>query len=698
MSVTSNLPRPAARILVPVILLGILLGGVIALLILVSSMTVQRERELVTWQVRMSAVAESQAESMRSQVNRLFTPLRALAENNSVQLYMTELAQGGGPDRAVADAAQRHYLRTLLVFSAQRDGFVEYPQAPPIESNIRRLGHAGLALLDAERRLIATSPDMPPMEGALADRLTALPAAHRGLLDLFPLADGVVVVGAVEPIFAIQADQTPDQLVGYAVGVIPANSEFFAPLRENPRNEGTGVSVLVRIAGGMVEYLSPTGEPLRPLERRLSVTTPNLDVAFAAQRPGDFAEKVNDRGNPVLTTGRAVPDTPWVVVRTIGLEAAMAASDAQMRRNAVYIMLATALTIAFVFAAWRHGATRRLTGLADKYRALADRLEQQQKELRLITDTQSDAVFIVDGEDRIRFANRAFASRLGIGADETVGKQLSALIGPAAAASLRDAIVRCRNDRIEIRQTERGSDSQNPIVLQAIFIPLPKTASELASVLVIEHDITNAIADREHRARMLTQLIDMLMASIDLRDPSAASHSARVAALSRGVAEELGLDEKLIASIEMAGRLVNFGKMLVPPEILTRAGPLTPEERETVSKSLAATADIVATVDFDGPVVQILRTAAERCDGTGPQGLKGANVPIASQIVAAANIFVAAAAPRAYRKVSGLEHALATIQAEAGRGFERRVVSALANFVDNRGGRSLLGFEGQSES
>jgi HD-GYP domain-containing protein (c-di-GMP phosphodiesterase class II) len=152
----------------------------------------------------------------------------------------------------------------------------------------------------------------------------------------------------------------------------------------------------------------------------------------------------------------------------------------------------------------------------------------------------------------------------------------------------------------------------------------------------------------------------------------------------------MALEPSLVAAAELAGRLMNLGKMLVPPELLTRNGPLDRSEREQVRQSIAAAPEILAGVEFDGPVLDALRDAAERWDGSGPRGLTGTQIPVVAQVIAAANLFAAAAVPRAYRSSGGIERAVAELQSQSGTGFDRRIVSALCHLVDNRDGGSLL--------
>lgn len=679
------------RVIALGLIAGALLGTVIAIVVLFRTIEAQREAQFVVWQSRLGQLAEQQALDIDRWVNAHFTTLRAVADNASLQIYMAGLSQSSG-DSDIA-LAQRKFLTDLLTVTAVRNGFSERQPLPAELTNEQQIGHAGIALLAPDRHVIAATDNMPPLDGRLGEALGALPAGHRSLIDFTALADGVVVLGFLEPIYAIQSEPATDQLAGYVLGITRPDADLTAALKLADPHPVTEQSTLVRVEGGMVDYLLPPGSGGVIPQRRLSRDTANLDMAFAVARPGDFAEKIDHAGTSVLTTGRAVAGTPWFVVDTISTEEAFVETDAQARRNGVYVLLGAMLVIAVILAAWRHGSSRRLAALADEYRVLAERYDQQRQRLRVVTDTQSDAITIVDSGGKVQFANRAFAARLGIAAADCVDKPLRSLVGPAASGGNLAAVARCLAEGVEIRETARREDGSEIRVIQTVYVPLPREHQAEPAVLVVEHDVTAAVAERERREKALDQLIAALMAAIDLRDPHAAHQSGRVAALSRGIAEEMGLDGKLVATAETAGRLMNFGKALVPPDLLTRAGKLSPEELEIVRRSIAMTADIVSSVEFDGPVVHALQDASERWDGTGPRGLKGDGISIVARIVAVANAFVAAAIARSYREGAGVDRAIAEIIAEAGAAYDRRVVSALANFIDNRGGRALFGDE-----
>ena len=91
---------------------------------------------------------------------------------------------------------------------------------------------------------------------------------------------------------------------------------------------------------------------------------------------------------------------------------------------------------------------------------------------------------------------------------------------------------------------------------------------------------------------------------------------------------------------------------------------------------------------FDGPVVETLRQMTERWDGNGsPRGLAGADILVTARIVSVANAFVAILNPRAWRPGANFDDALEMLLDGCGTAFDRSVVAALINRLDNHGGR-----------
>lgn len=672
-------------------------GGVMvalaAVFLILRFVDAQFAHDLRAWQTRLGIVADSRLAALDDWRAGKAAALTDLAENASLQIYLTEIQLAAGdPARATAAEAQREYLANLLAATAARAGFDGRLTGPDIRANVRRVGTGGLALLDAENGVVAATPAMPPIEGHLAAEAARAGTAPR-LIDIHLGADGRPAIGFAAPVFAVQGAASPAARVGRLVGVMPLTDDFFDRLRQPGATAETAETYLVRRDGTTIAYLTPLLDGSAPLAKRLAADTEDLAAAFAMAQPGGFALRRDYRDREVLVTGRAVAATPWTLVHKIDRAEALAETDARGRRLLVYLLLALAVAGGVALALWRHGASRRAATAARRYAALARRHARQGRLLRLVTDSQPDPIFILDADGRYRFANAAAASEAGIDADEMIGKTPASVLGPAAARRHDDPWRRAlAGEKVRAGPTAIHETAASPRRIVATrYIPVAEPEGAASGALVVERDISAEITERERRERSLAHTVRALVTLVDRRDPFAADHSARVARIARAIALEMDLDPVLADTAERAGSLMNIGKILVPAELLTKDGRLTDDEIRRVRDGLQASADLLEGIEFDGPVVQTLRQLQEHVDGGGhPDGLAGSDILVTARIVAVANAFVALVSPRAWRPGVTVDAALDDLLSQAGRAYDRSVVAALISYLDNHGGRAAL--------
>ncbi len=99
------------------------------------------------------------------------------------------------------------------------------------------------------------------------------------------------------------------------------------------------------------------------------------------------------------------------------------------------------------------------------------------------------------------------------------------------------------------------------------------------------------------------------------------------------------------------------------------------------------TVDCIAKA-FDVPIVETLRQILEAWDGSGtPLGLKGQEILKSARVIAVANAFVGLVSPRAYRNGLDFDGAVDALLKDSAHKFDRSVVAALVNYLDNQGGR-----------
>ncbi len=173
--------------------------------------------------------------------------------------------------------------------------------------------------------------------------------------------------------------------------------------------------------------------------------------------------------------------------------------------------------------------------------------------------------------------------------------------------------------------------------------------------------------------------LEALARTMDARDPHTSEHSARVAAISLEIADQLGLRPDEREALRCSGLLHDLGKIGVDDRILRKPGPLTEDEWEEERRHPMIGFQMVKDVPFLALSLPGIRHHHERWNGQGyPDGLKGEAVPLQARIIAVADTFEAMTADRPYRKSFSFEFAVQTIQQCAGSQFDPAVADAFA--------------------
>ncbi len=150
--------------------------------------------------------------------------------------------------------------------------------------------------------------------------------------------------------------------------------------------------------------------------------------------------------------------------------------------------------------------------------------------------------------------------------------------------------------------------------------------------------------------------------SIESSDRYTFGHCERVARNAVATARVLGLDDQEETTILLGAYLHDVGKVGVPHEILSKAGPLTREEREVVQLHPIWGIELLADVEFPWDLKPIIRWHHERYDGSGyPDRLRGDDIPLAAQIVGIWDAYDALTTPRPYQSPLSAAQALAEI-------------------------------------
>lgn len=171
---------------------------------------------------------------------------------------------------------------------------------------------------------------------------------------------------------------------------------------------------------------------------------------------------------------------------------------------------------------------------------------------------------------------------------------------------------------------------------------------------------------------------------IENHDLETFRHVDRVAAFAYAIGDEMGMGATKLRELVLSAQMHDVGKIGLPPYILTKADPLTPDEWTAITKHPANGSRIMARVPGLGDISRTIRHHHERFDGEGyPDGLKGEAIPVESRIIAVADTFDAITLARPYRAAMSPAEARAELERVAGTQLDPELVGVLIKLMDN---------------
>lgn len=169
--------------------------------------------------------------------------------------------------------------------------------------------------------------------------------------------------------------------------------------------------------------------------------------------------------------------------------------------------------------------------------------------------------------------------------------------------------------------------------------------------------------------------------ALGLRDRETIGHAHRVIELTLRVAETMGISGDALMHIRRGALLHDIGKMGIPDSILLKPGPLTASEWEIMRQHPVHAYEMLKTIEYLGPALEIPYCHHERWDGKGyPRGLKETEIPLSARIFAVVDVWDALTSDRPYRYAWSEHQSVEYINVEAGRHFDPQVVSAFFNY------------------
>jgi HD-GYP domain-containing protein (c-di-GMP phosphodiesterase class II) len=149
----------------------------------------------------------------------------------------------------------------------------------------------------------------------------------------------------------------------------------------------------------------------------------------------------------------------------------------------------------------------------------------------------------------------------------------------------------------------------------------------------------------------MLQIAEIFATIIDRMSRFTATHSRSVSGVAVFLAKASDFSQSEIQLMRIAGLLHDLGKLSIPNAILEKPGPLTGEEQLIVRQHTFYTYRILERLENLGEVAQWAAFHHETLDGRGyPFKEDETSLSLGARIMAVADIFVALAENRPYRK------------------------------------------------
>ena len=173
--------------------------------------------------------------------------------------------------------------------------------------------------------------------------------------------------------------------------------------------------------------------------------------------------------------------------------------------------------------------------------------------------------------------------------------------------------------------------------------------------------------------------------AMDLRDKETEGHTRRVTELTLQLSRAMGISETQIVHIRRGALLHDMGKLGIPDYILHKPGKLTDEEWVIMKQHPQFAYDMLSSIDYLRPALDIPYCHHEKWDGSGyPRGLKGEQIPLAARIFAVIDVWDALTSDRPYRPAWSHEKTLAYIRDLSGTHFDPKVVDLFMNVMTEK--------------
>jgi len=304
-----------------------------------------------------------------------------------------------------------------------------------------------------------------------------------------------------------------------------------------------------------------------------------------------------------------------------------------------------------------------------------------------IVENIPNMIFLKDAKELkfVRF-NRAGEDLLGLKREDLLGKSDYDFFPKTEADffTAKDREVLSGKELRDIPEEPIQSRCKGERILHTKKVPILSANGEPEYLLGISEDITERKKTEGTLRQTLESLkkavgvtIQVMVSTVEARDPYTSGHQIRVADLATSIATEMKLSGDRIEAIRLAASIHDIGKLSIPAEILSKSTRLTDIELALVKEHPRTGYEILNVVESPWRLAEIVHQHHERVDGSGyPRNLKKDDILMEARIIAVADVVEAMVSHRPYRPGMSVDKAMKEIEDKRGIFYDADVVDA----------------------
>ena len=240
--------------------------------------------------------------------------------------------------------------------------------------------------------------------------------------------------------------------------------------------------------------------------------------------------------------------------------------------------------------------------------------------------------------------------------------------------------------RVAFHPETRAMDEEMPQARQAF------AQAETLSRQLIEDIRAGRLFSVEELDDVIDDVVDsalrspdalMLVTRLKHQDQAIYGHSLQVSVYLVALGRHLGLPKEDLARLATLGLFLDLGKTKVPHELLSRPGPLSPEEFEVVKQHVSHGMGLISRVpDLHPSILEGIAQHHERDDGSGyPGGLRAEGISLYGRMSGIVDTFVAMTNPRPHAAAITAYDALRRLSELGGSLFHAPLVEQFVQTV-----------------